>query len=127
MSNISLQKALCSCLIFIPFSFSNKVYRISNLIISYLDKAQHNVIIWLFVTSMFHFKKSPAGRACPYPKLKRPSSHVAGRAFLRSRQPDLLLFQGVRLDEKALGFTSVRSGKDLGKDKLFQWKAGLFQ
>jgi hypothetical protein len=62
-------------------------------------------------------KKAPAGQACPYPKLKRPSGHAAGRAFLRGCLADLPLFKRGQPAKKGFDVTSEKLEKDLGKDK----------
>ena len=48
---------------------------------------------WEFHVNVPKAKKSAQSVAYPYPKLKRPSGHVAGRAFLRSYLADLSLFK----------------------------------
>ena len=53
----------------------------------------------------------------PYPKLKRPSGHVAGRAFLYDCLFGLPFFKTGQPAEKGLCITSGKSEKDLGKDK----------
>ena len=64
-----------------------------------------------------NYAKAPTGGPCPYPKLKRPSGHVARRAFLRGCLAGLSLFKRGQPAKKGLGVTSEKLEKDLGKDK----------
>lgn len=68
--------------------------------------------------------KAPLLPACPYPKLKRSSGHVAGRAFLRGCLSGLSLFKRGQPVKKGLGGNPGKPEKDLGKDKLLP--VGLF-
>ena len=70
-----------------------------------------------------NYAKAPTGGPCPYPKLKRPSGHVARRAFLRGCLAGLSLFKRGQPAKKGLGVTSEKLEKDLGKDKAV---AGAF-
>ena len=72
-------------------------------------------------------KKAPSEPlACPYPKLKHPSGHVAGRVFLRGCLADLPLFKRGQPAEKSLCITSGKTEKDLGKDKQNHWRGFPF-
>ena len=68
-------------------------------------------------------KKDPAWQAYRYPKLKRPSGHVAGRAFLRGCYPVCRFSSGV-IQQKRVFIISLKPEKDLGEDRL--GKRGLF-
>ena len=69
-------------------------------------------------------EESPGYRACPYPKLKRPSGHMAGRAFLRGCLSGQPLSKRGQPAKKGLCVTSGKAEKDLGKDKTKQ--VGVF-
>ena len=63
------------------------------------------------------------GLALFLPKTKRPSAHVAGRAFLRGCLSDLALFKRGQSAKKVLYITSEKSEKVLGKDKTASVRA----
>jgi hypothetical protein len=52
-------------------------------------------------------KKPRPHEACPYPKLKRPSGQVAGRAFLRDWLSGLPLFKRDKLAKKGIALPHV--------------------
>ena len=71
----------------------------------------------LFPNLLQTTKKPRQLLACPYPKLKRPSSPVSGRAFLCGCLSNWPLFKWVQPARNGLVLTLREVGKDLGKDK----------